>query len=57
MNTSTSHNTIWFDKDQDAVKGYFYERNDFYELIGRPPNKTLRTSWFVNYKIKEILIY
>ncbi len=57
MNSKTYYDSLWFDEHQDAIKGYFYERNDFYDLIGRPPNKTLRTYWFANHKIKEILIY
>ncbi|MEQ8424158.1 MAG: hypothetical protein RIA63_05570, partial [Cyclobacteriaceae bacterium] len=58
MNAKTSYDSIWYHKGDGSVKGYFYEQNDFYDLIGRPPNKTLRTYWFTdNNKINEILIY
>ncbi len=58
MKSNSFYDTIWFDESENAVKGYFYEKNDFYSLIGKPPTKTLRTYWFdVNDKINEILIY
>ena len=48
MHSSTDYDSIWFDKNENTVKGYFYENNDFYSLIGKPPTKTLRTYWFDN---------
>ena len=58
MNASTYYDSIWFDKREKAVKGYFYENNDFYDLIGKGPTKTLRTFWFNDQnKLHEILIY
>jgi hypothetical protein len=58
MNSSSNYDSIWFDDHENAVKGYFFENNDFYELIGKEPTKTERTFWFdQNRKIKEILIY
>lgn len=58
MNSTSSYDSLWFDEDDRTIKGYFYESNDFYELIGKPPTKTLRTYWLdQNNKINEILIY
>ncbi len=58
MNSASYYDSLWFDMEENAVKGYFYERNDFYELVGKPPTKTLRTYWFdENDKITEMLIY
>ena len=58
MNSTTSYDSIWFDKDENSIKGYFNERNDFYDLIGKNPTKTLRTYWLNhNSKINEILMY
>ncbi|MEQ9591099.1 MAG: hypothetical protein RLN86_00795 [Cyclobacteriaceae bacterium] len=58
MNSTTSYDSLWYDQESQTVQGHFYEYNDFYKLIGRPPNKTLRTYWFDDQdKIKEILIY
>jgi len=58
MNTRAWYDSLWFDKDANAVKGLFYEENDFYELIGKGATKTLRTYWLNdNNRIKEILIY
>ena len=58
MHSETDYDSIWFDNDENAIKGYFYENNDFYSLIGKPPTKTLRTYWFNNEnKIEEILMY
>ncbi len=57
MNTELSLDTIWFDPNKHAVVGYFFENNDFYKLIGKPPTKTFRTYWLVENKISEVLIY
>jgi len=58
MNARSWYDSLWFDKDANAVKGLFYEENDFYELIGKSATKTLRTYWLTdNNRIKEILIY
>lgn len=58
MNATTSYDSIWYDPGENAVLGRFYENNDFYELIGKPPTKTLRTYWFDEHdKIREILIF
>lgn len=58
MNATSYYENLWVDREQNAVKGYFFENNDFYEMIGKPPTKTLRTFWFNNKdKIFEILIY
>lgn len=56
MNAMTHYDTLWFSSQENAVKGYFYENNDFYELIGASPNKTLRTYAMDDEgKIKSIL--
>lgn len=58
MNSISRYDSLWFDKDENSIKGYFYERNDFYDLIGKTPTKTLRTYWLnQNNKINEILMY
>ena len=58
MNSSSKYDSIWFDTNENAVKGYFFENNDFYKLIGKSPTKTLRTYWLdENNKIQEILMY
>lgn len=58
MNSTSHYECLRVDEKENAVKGYFFENNDFYELIGKPPTKTLRTFWFdKNNKIYEILIY
>lgn len=57
MRTIIEIDSIWYDDNAHAVSGYFYENNDFYELIGKPPTKTLRTYWFEEMKIRDILIY
>ncbi len=58
MHSNTDYDSIWFDYNENAIKGYFYENNDFYKLIGKPPTKTLRTYWLNNKnKIEEILMY
>lgn len=57
MHTTIEIDSIWYLESTDAIKGYFYENNDFYKLIGKPPTKTLRTYWFEENKINEILIY
>jgi hypothetical protein len=58
MNASSFYDSIWYDKTKQTVQGYFYENNDFYEMIGKSPTKTLRTYWInENNKINEILIY
>ena len=58
MNSSTKYDTLWFDKEELAVKVHFVETNDFYKLIGKNTSKTLQTFWFNSEgKIKEKLIY
>lgn len=58
MNAKSYYDSIWYDKNEHAVKGYFFEENDFYKLIGKKPTKTLRTYWINNKSmINEILIY
>jgi hypothetical protein len=58
MNATSSYDSLWFDKDEHSIKGYFQENNDFYELIGKSSTKTLQTYWLNhNNKIYEILIY
>lgn len=58
MHSSVQYDTLWYDKSEHAVKGFFYENNDFYDLIGKSPTKTLRTYWLNNEnKIYEILIF
>jgi|GEM_PF-2691817 len=58
MKAESNYDSLWFDISEHAVKGYFFENNEFYQLIGKPPTKTLRTYWFnQNNKIHEILIY
>lgn len=58
MNSRSSYDSIWFNKSENAIKGYFLENNEFYALIGKSPTKTLRTYWLdQNDKIDEILIY
>lgn len=58
MNSTSKYDSIWYDKRERAIKGYFYENNDFYKLIGKGPTKTLRTYWFDDKeKIHEILYY
>ncbi|AXT20644.1 hypothetical protein D1817_12350 [Flavobacteriaceae bacterium] len=58
MHSSSYYDTIWYDQRENSIKGYFYENNDFYELIGKAPTKTLRTYWLnQNNKINEILMY
>ncbi len=57
IHTIIEMDSIWYVENIQAVQGYFYENNDFYELIGKPPTKTLRTYWFEKDKIHEILIY
>jgi hypothetical protein len=58
MHSSSRYDSLWYDPSEHAVKGFFYENNDFYKLLGKSPTKTLRTYWFnrVN-KIHKILIY
>jgi hypothetical protein len=58
MNASSTYDSLWYDDMESAVKGYFYEDNDFYRLLKKPPTKTLRTYTFnAEDKISEILIY
>lgn len=58
MNSRSRYDSLWYDENEKAVKGLFYENNDFYELIGKSPTKTLQTYWLnENNKIHEILIY
>ena len=57
MNSKIEYDTIWYDKEENTINGYFYEMNDFYELIGKPATKTQRTYWLdESKKIKEVLI-
>lgn len=58
MHAAATYDSLWYDKTENAVKGFFYENNDFYRLIHKPPTKTLRTYTFNdNHKISKILIY
>lgn len=58
MNSSSNYDSLWFDQEEKSIKGYFYENNDFYQLIGKSPTKTQRTFWLnENKRINEILIY
>ncbi len=58
MNSVTYYDTLWYNKSEHAIQGYFNENNDFYHLIGKPANKTLRTYWLNDQdKIDELLIY
>ena len=58
MNSTSWYDSLWYDRDEEVIQGYFFENNDFYELIGKSPTKTLRTYWLnENNKIDEILIY
>ncbi len=58
MHSTSYFDSLWFDADENAVKGHFYENNDFYDLIGKGPTKTLCTYWLnTDNKIYEILIY
>lgn len=58
MNSVSDYDSIWFYQEENAIKGYFYENNDFYRLIGKGPTKTLRTYWLNERNlVKEILIY
>lgn len=58
MHTTTDYDSIWYDAKENAIRGYFYENNDFYELLGKTPTKSLRTFWFNEEdKIHEILRY
>ncbi len=58
MHAGATYDSLWYDKTLHAVKGFFYENNDFYRLIGKPPTKTLRTYTFNDKnKISEMIIY
>ena len=58
MNATARYDSIWYDNDEKAIKGFFYEDNDFYQLIGKSPTKTSQTYWLdEDNKIKEVLIY
>lgn len=58
MQSESNYDSLWFDRNENAVQGYFFENNDFYKLIGKPPTKTLRTYWLTEEnKIKEIQIF
>jgi hypothetical protein len=58
MHSKSYYDSLWYDKSEHAVKGFFYENNDFYDLIGKSPTKTLRTYWLNSEnKIYEILYY
>lgn len=58
LNSTSSYDSLWLDQENNVIMGYFYENNDFYELIGKAPTKTLRTYWLNEQtKINEILIY
>ena len=51
MHATSHYDSIWFDSGENAVRGYFFENNDFYKLIGASSNKTLRT-YFLNEDLK-----
>lgn len=58
MNAISYYDSLWYDKAENAVTGFFYENNDFYKLIGKNPTKTIRTYWFdKDNRIPEILLY
>lgn len=58
MNPKYSYDTIWFNNNENAIEGFFFENNDFYDLIGKGPTKTHQTFWLdENDKIKEIMVY
>ncbi|MEQ9425047.1 MAG: hypothetical protein RJQ09_11550 [Cyclobacteriaceae bacterium] len=54
---STLKGGLKIDQEDDAVTGIFFESNEFYELIGKPPTETTRTFWFDKEdKLAEVLI-
>lgn len=56
MNSRSYYDSIWYNPQLHAVQGYFYENNDFYELIGASPSKSLRTYTFdQSNKITDVL--
>lgn len=58
MDATASYDSLWYNETEHTIKGYFYENNDFYRLLGKGPTKTLQTYWLnENDKIKEVLIY
>lgn len=58
MNARSGYDSLWFEPATNAVRGTFYEHNDFYGLIGKGPTRTLRTYAFNEAgKIAEIVIY
>jgi len=58
MKSKSYYDSIWFEKSEQVIRGYFFEENDFYKLINKKPTKTLRSYWLNdNNKIEEILIY
>lgn len=58
MQTQSRYDSIWYEASEHAVKGYFFENNDFYTLIGKGPTKTLRTYWLnEDNKIDKLLMY
>jgi len=58
MNSYSTHDNIFtVDEKSHSVTGVFYEHNDFYDLLGKGPTKSIRTYWFNNEGlIKEVLI-
>ena len=49
--------SLWTDVKSNSVSGKFFESNEFYGLIGKPPTETTRTFWFnTDNLISEILI-
>lgn len=58
MHSITTYDSIWYNDSLHAVQGFFYEKNDFYTLIGKPATKTLRTYWLNEHDlIHQLLIY
>ncbi len=55
LNAKSSYDTIWYAPEEHAIKGFFYENNDFYNLLGASANKTLRTYTFnTSLKITDV---
>jgi len=55
--SSSRFDILWSNDNLWSVSGVFFEDNEFYELIGKPPTKTTRTFWFNDKNlISEILI-
>ena len=58
MNPRYSYDTIWYNDEENAIEGYFFEENDFYNLIGKEPTKTHQKFWLDDEgMIKEIMVY